>query len=38
MRAAILNGINLEDLPRAKAYFIEAMYARAVEKLPEGRD
>src|SRR6266478_6533647 len=38
VRAAILNGINLEDLPRANAHFIEPMYARAVEKLPEGCD
>jgi ATP-dependent DNA ligase len=38
VRAGILNGINLEDLPPAKAHFIEPMYARAVDKLPEGRN
>jgi bifunctional non-homologous end joining protein LigD len=32
VRAGILNGVNL------KVHFIEPMYARAVEKLPEGRD
>jgi ATP-dependent DNA ligase len=29
---------NLKNLPRAKARFIEPMYAKAVETLPEGSE
>src|SRR4029077_3282204 len=38
VRAGILNGVNLKDFPLGKVHFIEPMYVRAVETLPEGRD
>jgi bifunctional non-homologous end joining protein LigD len=33
-----LSAANLNDLPQAKPHFIEPMYARAVQKLPDGKD
>jgi len=33
-----LKTAKLNDLPRAKVRFIEPMYAKAVQKLPEGKE